>query len=78
MKVQNIAQAFYLICVGILIGCSGSGASDPGLCDCVKNALKVGTSSFDANLQKNCEDYALTLTESEIKSRAMKGLSDCM
>jgi len=25
MKVQNIAQAFSLICVGILIGCSGSG-----------------------------------------------------
>ena len=29
MKVQNLAQAFSLICVGLLIGCSGSGDHTP-------------------------------------------------
>ena len=29
MRVKNIAQAFFLICVGILIGCSGSGDHTP-------------------------------------------------
>ena len=45
---------------GILVGC-GPSASDP--CDCWNN--KEGTSDFDAQLAKDCDEYESTLSYQE-------------
>jgi len=45
---------------GILVGC-GPSASDP--CDCWNN--KEGTSDFDAQLAKDCDEYESNLSYQE-------------
>ena len=57
-------------------GCS-SGPSDPGVCNCAQNAMKITTADFDQDLQTRCEEYSATLSQSEKEERALKTFSDC-
>ena len=51
--------------------------SDPGVCNCTNN-LNAGTYYFDSDiLQRRCEDYTATLTQSQKTQRAYKAF-DCM
>ena len=69
--------SFYsLILLAFSTGCS-SGPSDPGVCNCAQNAMKITTQDFDQDLQTKCEEYSATLSESEKQERALKTFSDC-
>jgi hypothetical protein len=46
-------------------------------CDCVENALLIGTTDFDADLQKDCVDHVEGL-EGEDKTEWQKEMLDCM
>tara|TARA_B100000945_G_C20057119_1_gene446346 strand:+ start:254 stop:487 length:234 start_codon:yes stop_codon:yes gene_type:complete len=77
MVLKKMIRLILFIFVVIGYGCSSS-LSDPGVCACYKNALKVTTSSFDQDLQTRCEKYSATLTQSEKEERAVKMFRECM
>jgi hypothetical protein len=58
-KIMTIFGAI-MFTSGILVGC-GPSASDP--CDCWNN--REGTSDFDAQLAKDCDEYESTLSYQE-------------
>jgi len=47
----------------------------PDICDCIQNAVNVGTYDYDESLQARCEDYSSGLTESQ-KSQRISEASD--
>jgi hypothetical protein len=47
----------------------------PDVCDCLQNAMNVGTYDYDESLQARCEDYSSGLTEAQ-KSQRISEASD--
>lgn len=47
----------------------------PDVCDCLQNAVNVGTYDYDESLQARCEDYSNGLTEAQ-KSQRISEASD--
>ena len=47
----------------------------PDICDCIQNAVNVGTYDYDESLQARCEDYSNGLTEAQ-KSQRISEASD--
>jgi len=54
---------------------SSSSVSDPGVCNCVNNAMKAGTVNFSESIQKRCENYAKTLTQSQKEARVRQAFN---
>ena len=68
-------KLFLILALGAFFSSCGSG---PDVCDCVNNAVNIlDPSSFDADLQKECEEYANGLSDEDKTERALKGL-ECM
>lgn len=76
MKKISFYSLILLAFFAFSTGCS-SGPSDPGVCNCAQNAMKITTPDFDQDLQTKCEEFSATLSESEKQERALKTLSDC-
>ncbi len=47
----------------------------PDICDCIQNAVNVGTYEYDEYLQASCEEYSSRLTEAQ-KSQRISEASD--
>jgi len=62
-EMKKIMTIFGVILFASFILTSCGRSSAPDVCDCVKNAVKVNTPQFDANLQKKCADYSKTLSQ---------------
>ena len=68
-------KIFLIFAIGTLVSSCGSG---PDVCDCVDNAMNImDPSSFDADLQKECEEYAKGLSDEDKAERGVQGL-ECM
>jgi hypothetical protein len=68
-------KLFLIFALGTLVSSCGSG---PDVCDCVNNAMNImDPSSYDADLQKECEEYAEGLNDEDKAERALNGLK-CM
>ena len=68
-------KIFLIFALGTLVSSCGSG---PDVCDCVDNAMNImDPSSFDADLQKECEEYAEGLGDEDKAERIVQAL-DCM
>ncbi len=68
-------KLFLIFALGTLVSSCGSG---PDVCDCVNNARSImDPSSYDADLQKECEEYANGLNDEDKAERALNGLK-CM
>lgn len=76
MKKISFYSLILLAFFAFSTGCS-SGPSDPGVCNCAQNAMKITTPDFDQDLQTKCEEFSATLSESEKQERALKTFSDC-
>ena len=64
MKKISFYSLILLAFFSFTIGCS-SGPSDPGICNCYQNTLKINTPDFDLDLQTKCAEYTATLSASE-------------
>jgi hypothetical protein len=70
---KKVKLVVVLLLTGMLmVSCGGVNA-----CDCVENALLIGTTDFDADLQKDCVDHVEGL-EGEDKTEWQKEMLDCM
>ena len=58
---------------------SSSGTSlpsgGPDVCDCTRNAAKIGTYAFDQSLQSRCENYSYRLTDSQKRQRVNQAIN---
>ena len=46
----------------------------PDVCDCMRNAARVGTYAFDQSLQSRCENYSNRLSESQKRQRVSQAI----
>lgn len=59
-------RASFLGMMAITIMCLVSACnSDPGACNCAKNAAKIMTGGMDADLAKKCDKYVKSLGPTE-------------
>ena len=74
-NLRTMKKLFLIFALGTLVSSCGSG---PDVCDCVNNAMSImDPSSYDADLQKECEEYANGLNDEDKAERAVNGLK-CM
>ncbi|MFZ4399688.1 MAG: hypothetical protein ACOYO1_06620 [Bacteroidales bacterium] len=67
-------KIYFIASIAFISYTISSCASAPDVCDCIKNASKVRTPEYDANFQKECEDYSHTLSDKENRDRIQDAL----
>lgn len=68
-------KLFLIFALGTLVSSCGSG---PDVCDCVNNEMSImDSSSYDADLEKECHEYANGLNEKDKEEWARK-INECM
>ena len=68
-------KLFLIFALGTLVSSCGSG---PDICDCANNAKSImDSSSYDADLQKECVEYANGLNE-EDKAEWTHNVLECI
>ena len=74
-NLRTMKKLFLIFALGTLVSSCGSG---PDVCDCVNNAMSImDSSSYDADLQKECVEYANGLNEEDKAERALNAY-ECM
>ena len=58
--------------IGVVVFALASCGGGPDVCDCVDNAVKIGSSDYKESLQKECEEYAKNLSNEDRLKRAQE------